>query len=134
MPRNQPEVDTRELIVFATRQSKLRTLTTVGYGNVYPITALGKVLGGLIACLGIGFFALRTAILGSRFYDEVQRRKRQPKELSTCPHCGTAIDERWRARLRSLVGLQRSPRHRTASARLSKDRLRSEEHRNTTLS
>jgi len=70
------------------------TLTTVGYGNVYPITALGKLLGGLIAFLGIGLFALPTAILGSGFYEEVQRRKRQPDEPSICPHCGKAIDER----------------------------------------
>ncbi|MGA7075428.1 MAG: ion transporter [Halobacteriota archaeon] len=70
------------------------TLTTVGYGNVYPITALGKVLGGLIAFLGIGLFALPTAILGSGFYEEVQRRKREQNEPSTCPHCGKAIDER----------------------------------------
>jgi voltage-gated potassium channel len=70
------------------------TLTTVGYGNVYPITALGKVLGGLIAFLGIGLFALPTAILGSGFYEEVQRRKRKQHEPSTCPHCGKAIDER----------------------------------------
>jgi voltage-gated potassium channel len=70
------------------------TLTTVGYGNVYPITALGKVLGGLIAFLGIGLFALPTAILGSGFYEEVQRRKRERKKPSICPHCGKEIDER----------------------------------------
>lgn len=70
------------------------TLTTVGYGDVYPITALGKVIGGLTAFLGIGFFALPTAILGSGFYEEFQARKREPKEPSTCPHCGKAIDER----------------------------------------
>jgi voltage-gated potassium channel len=70
------------------------TLTTVGYGNVYPITALGKVLGGFIAFLGIGLFALPTGILGSGFYEEVQRRKRERQEPLTCPHCGKEIDER----------------------------------------
>jgi voltage-gated potassium channel len=72
------------------------TLTTVGYGNVYPVTAYGKVLAGLTAFLGIGFFALPTAILGSGFYEEFQVRKRQPKEPLTCPHCGEVIDERSR--------------------------------------
>lgn len=69
------------------------TLTTVGYGNVYPITALGKVLGGFIAFLGIGLFALPTGILGSGFYEEVQRRKRERQKPLTCPHCGKEIDE-----------------------------------------
>jgi voltage-gated potassium channel len=69
------------------------TLTTVGYGNVYPITAAGKVLASLTAFVGIGFFALPTAILGSGFYEEFQTRKRKSREPSTCPHCGKIIDE-----------------------------------------
>jgi len=69
------------------------TLTTVGYGNVYPVTDLGKVIAGLTAFLGIGLFALPTAILGSGFYEEFQLRRRPPKEPSTCPYCGKAIDE-----------------------------------------
>jgi hypothetical protein len=42
------------------------TVTTVGYGDVYPVTPVGRVLGGVLAVLGIGSFALPTAILGSR--------------------------------------------------------------------
>ena len=38
------------------------TLSTVGYGDVYPVTAWGKVLGSVIAILGIGMFALPTGI------------------------------------------------------------------------
>lgn len=41
------------------------TLTTVGYGDVYPVTPLGKLLGGFIAFLGIGIFALPTGILST---------------------------------------------------------------------
>jgi voltage-gated potassium channel len=52
------------------------------------------VLAGLTAFVGIGFFALPTAILGSGFYEEFQLRKRQPKEPSTCPHCGKTIEKR----------------------------------------
>lgn len=48
------------------------TLTTVGYGDVVPITSFGKLLGGLIALLGVGLVALPTAILGSAF---VQKHK-----------------------------------------------------------
>jgi len=63
------------------------TLTTVGYGDVYPVTPLGKVLGAVIALLGIGMFALPAGILGSGFIEEVQRRKGR----RTCPHCGREI-------------------------------------------
>lgn len=48
------------------------TLTTVGYGDVYPVTALGKVLAGIIAVLGIGLVALPTGIVSSGFLDLLQ--------------------------------------------------------------
>lgn len=60
------------------------TLTTVGYGDVYPITLWGKILGGFIAILGIGFVALPTGILSSGFINEVNREKGHHH----CPHCG----------------------------------------------
>ena len=65
------------------------TLTTVGYGDVYPITVMGKFLAMIIALMGIGLFALPAGILGSGFVDEIQNRK---KEKSLCPHCGEEID------------------------------------------
>lgn len=52
------------------------TLTTVGYGDVYPITTLGKALAGIIAISGIGTFALPTAILGSAFLDELMAARK----------------------------------------------------------
>lgn len=64
------------------------TLTTVGYGDVYPITVLGKVFAGTIAILGIGMFALPTGILGAGFVEEIQARKRG---TSRCPHCGKVV-------------------------------------------
>ena len=64
------------------------TLTTVGYGDVYPVTTAGKVLGAIIAILGIGLFALPAGILGSGFVEYVQCRK---KENICCPHCGKEI-------------------------------------------
>lgn len=64
------------------------TLTTVGYGDIYPITALGKLVGGLIAVMGIGLFALPAGVLGSAFVAEIQRTKASP----VCPHCGKQID------------------------------------------
>lgn len=53
----------------------IATLTTVGYGDIYPLTPLGKFLGGVIAIIGIGLFALPTGILASGFSEEISRRK-----------------------------------------------------------
>lgn len=50
------------------------TLTTVGYGDVVPITPAGRIAGGLTAVIGLGMFALPTAILGAGFVHEVQKR------------------------------------------------------------
>jgi voltage-gated potassium channel len=49
------------------------TLTTVGYGDVYPITAVGKLLGAVIAVLGVGLFALPAGILGSGFVEDMKK-------------------------------------------------------------
>jgi len=63
----------------------IATLTTVGYGDVYPITPLGRLLGGIIALFGIGLFALPTGILASGFSHELDQKK---KGKNTCPTCG----------------------------------------------
>lgn len=53
------------------------TLTTVGYGDIYPITPLGKFLGAILAFLGIGIFALPAGLIAAGFSEEVQRRKQE---------------------------------------------------------
>lgn len=58
------------------------TLTTVGYGDVYPITAAGKVISGIIAILGIGIVALPTGIIGAGFMNKIEE-KRNGKEKCT---------------------------------------------------
>lgn len=65
------------------------TLTTVGYGDVFPITPLGKVFAAVIAILGVGMVALPTGILGASFVEEIDKMK--AKEKSCCPHCGKDI-------------------------------------------
>ncbi len=65
------------------------SLTTVGYGDVYPITALGQVLGGVIALLGVGLIAIPTGILASGFVEVIRRHTTHGK---TCPHCGEKIE------------------------------------------
>jgi voltage-gated potassium channel len=66
------------------------TLTTVGYGDVYPITFEGKILGAFAAVLGIGMFALPAGIVASGFAEALQRRR---KVRRACPHCGKDLDE-----------------------------------------
>lgn len=70
----------------ATMWWSIATLTTVGYGDIYPITGLGKILGSVIAIFGIGMFALPTGVLGAAFLEEI----RAEKEPKVCPHCGKA--------------------------------------------
>lgn len=65
------------------------TLSTVGYGDVYPITAFGKILGAILALLGIGVFALPAGILAGGFQEELQRKNQN--NIYKCPHCGGII-------------------------------------------
>ena len=55
------------------------TLTTVGYGDIYPITPLGKLLGAMLAFLGIGIFALPAGIIAGGFSEELQKRKQEKR-------------------------------------------------------
>lgn len=53
----------------------MATLTTVGYGDVTPITPLGKLFGALVTLLGVGMFALPAGILSSGFTRELKQRR-----------------------------------------------------------
>ena len=65
------------------------TLTTVGYGDVFPVTAAGRLLAGAIAIIGIGLCALPAGILGSGFMEALKKEESAPVR---CPHCGEVID------------------------------------------
>jgi len=54
----------------------LTTLTTIGYGDVYPITLIGRLMTGIIALTGIGLVGLPTAILAGAFSDEYESVRR----------------------------------------------------------
>ena len=61
------------------------TLTTVGYGDIFPITPFGKFLGSVSAIFGIGFFALPAGLLASGFSDEIEKSK------NYCQNCGAKL-------------------------------------------
>jgi voltage-gated potassium channel len=48
------------------------TLTTLGYGDVYPVPALGKTFAAVVAFVGIGLIAMPTGILASAFSEAVR--------------------------------------------------------------
>ena len=52
------------------------TLLTVGYGDIYPITTLGKMFGIFITFLGVGMVAIPTGIISAGFVDQYSRIKR----------------------------------------------------------
>ena len=53
----------------------IAALTTVGYGDVYPISSLGQILGSLVTVLGIGMVALPSGILASAFSEQMRRKR-----------------------------------------------------------
>ena len=61
----------------------IATLTTIGYGDVTPVTGMGKFFGAIIAIIGIGVVALPSGILASGFTDQLKRRQAEyENELS----------------------------------------------------
>ena len=75
------------------------TLTTVGYGDIYPVTGAGRFLGGIIALTGIGLVAVPTGIISAGFVELLERNRggkrkasEEPKEKPNyCPHCGKKL-------------------------------------------
>ena len=66
------------------------TMTTVGYGDVAPVTGWGKLFAAFVQITSIGLFALPTGILGAGFVAEIEAQKGAKERI--CPHCGKAID------------------------------------------
>ena len=88
------------------------TLTTVGYGDVFPVTGIGRLIGGVIAFLGIGLVALPTGIISAGFLEKLNsknKEKEKPSETEGnkdrieththndhqkyCPYCGHKLTE-----------------------------------------
>jgi len=58
----------------ATMWWAIATLTTVGYGDVYPVTILGRIFGAVIAILGIGLIAMPSGIISMGMVEEVRKK------------------------------------------------------------
>ena len=68
----------------------IATLTTIGYGDMVPITPAGRVCTGLISVFGIGVFALPMAIVTAVILESGSSAK--PTHPHRCPHCGQRIE------------------------------------------
>lgn len=85
--------------VFEAMWWAVATLTTVGYGDIYPITVLGKILSTVIAFLGIGLVAVPTGIITAGFNEVSRSRKYQGQfelvedEKEYCPYCGHYLNK-----------------------------------------
>lgn len=66
------------------------TITTVGYGDVAPVTGLGKMLATALMITGYGIIAVPTGIVTL----ELDRASREPRHARSCPSCGAARHER----------------------------------------
>ncbi len=68
------------------------TLTTVGYGDMIPITQMGRFLTGSLLLIGVAIFALPAGIITAGFLEESRKSSRH---RINCPHCGTQLPEHY---------------------------------------
>lgn len=57
------------------------TFSSVGYGDVYPITALGKFVTSILVLLGIGLHSILISIIATGFIEQINARKREKLEI-----------------------------------------------------
>ena len=81
------------------------TVTTVGYGDMRPITPVGRVMGSLIALLGIALVAVPTGIITAGFSEQISQKNaetnaaeggedtKKDDEKCFCPYCGHKLDK-----------------------------------------
>lgn len=65
------------------------TLTTIGYGDIYPITLAGKTIASIASAVGIGLFALPGGIIAAAL---IEQARQSDKHSINCPHCGKQFE------------------------------------------
>ncbi len=66
--------------LFAAFQWTLGTMASIGSNNLFPSTATGHVIGGIIGFFSIGLVALPTSIIGAGFIERVEQKKMQKQQ------------------------------------------------------
>ncbi|TMP24028.1 Ion transport protein [Pseudoalteromonas rubra] len=80
----------------------MATLTTVGYGDVVPITPLGRFFGGVITLLSMGMVAIPTGLLASSFADQLRKRRDAFNEAVLHSLSDGKVDEQEKEHLEAL--------------------------------
>ena len=70
------------------------TVFTVGYGDIYPVTVLGRVLGVIITFLGVGAVAIPTGILSAGFVEHYSRLQRSLVATEYKNNCAVILTDK----------------------------------------
>jgi voltage-gated potassium channel len=70
------------------------TLTTVGYGDMTPVTSFGRFFTAIASFLGVGLIVVPASIIGSGMTEVVKETKKEKKKkIRRCPECGNIIED-----------------------------------------
>ena len=69
----------------------LSTIFTVGYGDIYPITVLGRIMTVVITFLGVGAVAIPTGIISAGFVEEYSELARVNRKEATARYASTSM-------------------------------------------
>ena len=71
------------------------SITNLGYGDIFPVTTLGKILSIIVALFGISLIAVPTGIIAAGFSEDVitERKEASKEQKHFCPYCGKNLDE-----------------------------------------
>ncbi len=67
------------------------TLLTVGYGDIYPVTVVGRIMAIFIAFLGVGVVAIPTGIISAGFVEQYQKKQRSHSRFNDITHVGEIL-------------------------------------------
>ena len=74
----------------------MSAVLTVGYGDIYPITTAGKIIGIVISFLGVCAVAVPTGIISAGFVEQYRKAEIDPSSLETAINTVIIdIDSRW---------------------------------------
>ncbi|BDF95352.1 MULTISPECIES: ion transporter [Pseudoalteromonas] len=100
----------------------MATLTTVGYGDVVPVTPLGRIFGGVITLLSMGMVAIPTGLLASSFSEQLRKRRVLFCDaVHECLHDGKLDDDQLEhlEHLRCKLGLSKQEANKAIKSQLS---------------